>query len=104
MTFYSEHREEMKAYQREYYWKNLEMCRAYNAAYYQGVTKPARAKLRQRVATILKESTVPRVKKTVRVEPKAKQPKKVKPNIQIAKPPAVPRVTMREGILIDWHA
>lgn len=103
MTFYSEHREAMKAYQREYYWNHVEACRAYNAAYYQGVTKPARAKLRQRVAKILSESTVPMVKKTVRFDPKLVKPK-VKPNIQVEKPPAVPRVTMQEGILIDWHA
>lgn len=102
MTFYSEHREEMKAYQKEYYRNNIEMCRAYNAAYYQGITKPAREK--KRLAKVVK---APLVKKTVRfapLEPKAKQPKKVKPNIQIEKPPVLPRVTMREGILFDWNA
>lgn len=94
----------MKAYQREYYRRNIEACRAYNAAYFQGVTKPAREKLRQRVSKILAESTVPRVKKTVRFDPTIKQPKKSKPNIQIEKPPAVSRVTMREGIWFDWNA
>jgi hypothetical protein len=99
MTYYSDHKEEMKAYQQDYYRKNIEMCRAYNAAYYQGVTKPAREKLRQRMAMI-----APPIVKKVRFDPKAKRPKKVKPNIQIEKPPVAPRVTMREGILFDWHA
>lgn len=104
MTYYSDHKEEMKAYQHEYYRKNLEMCRAYNAAYYQGITKPTRERIRMRAAMI----TGPIVKKTVRfapLEPKAKQPKKSKNKIE--KPVvsrAVSRVTMREGIWFDWNA